>query len=249
MCTIMVTIRSVLWSVMTIAGTLMILVSLFTNRWLQGPTETSLEGLGNQVSNLFGKVQKTVEDGHVNLDTLVGNRLGLFPDCKAPSGRLLFEGECVPDWKTLMNKLFEMEDETYPHAWKGAVLAFGIGLGLMVLTVLLSLITPCLRSCICCSIFTVCGSLQSFAAILFTLGCVAYPAGWGSKIVRDQYCGQDAHPFMLGNCAIGGAYWMAVAGTICTALASSLAIFAYKSTKSQKAQIRRQEGDTFICVP
>ena len=51
MCMIMVTIRSVLWSVMTIAGTLMILVSLFTNRWLQGPTETSLEGLGNQVSS------------------------------------------------------------------------------------------------------------------------------------------------------------------------------------------------------
>ena len=60
---------------------------------------------------------------------------------------------------------------------------------------------------------------------------------------------QDSNSFVLGHCKIGGAYWMAVAGTICTALASSLAIFAYKSTKSQKAQIRRQEGDTFICVP
>lgn len=246
MCTIMVTIRSVLWSVMTIAGTLMILVSLFTNRWLQGkPQVGSIGGLLNYGSNLG----KNILDGKVDATEITTIPLGLFPNCKAPNGRLLFEGECVPDWDTLMTKLFEMKDETYPHAWKGAVLAFGIGLGLMVLTVLLSLITPCLRSCICCSIFTVCGSLQSFAAILFTLGCVAYPAGWGSKLVKDKFCGQEAHPFMLGDCQIGGAYWMAVAGTICTALASSLAIFAYKSTKSQKAQIRRQEGDTFICVP
>jgi hypothetical protein len=36
MCTIIVTIRSVLWAVMTIVGTLMILVALFTNRWLHG---------------------------------------------------------------------------------------------------------------------------------------------------------------------------------------------------------------------
>merc|ERR1711937_444287 len=36
MCTIIVTIRTVLWAVMTIAGSLMILVSLFTDRWLIG---------------------------------------------------------------------------------------------------------------------------------------------------------------------------------------------------------------------
>jgi hypothetical protein len=36
MCTIVVTIRSVLWYVMSLAGTLMILVALFTNKWLEG---------------------------------------------------------------------------------------------------------------------------------------------------------------------------------------------------------------------
>ena len=45
--------------------------------------------------------------------------------------------------------------------------------------------TICCRHCICCSVFTICGSLQSFATILFTLGLVAYPAGWGSKAVAD----------------------------------------------------------------
>ena len=47
MCTIIVTIRTVLWAVMTIAGSLMILVSLFTNRWLIG-------GSRNNVANNIG---------------------------------------------------------------------------------------------------------------------------------------------------------------------------------------------------
>ena len=42
---------------------------------------------------------------------------------------------------------------------------------------------------------------------------------------------------------------MAVAGTVCAFLASSLTVFAYKSTKSHKALYRRQDGDMVICVP
>ena len=86
-----------------------------------------------------------------------------------------------------------------------------------------------------------------FAAVLFSLGLLAYPAGWRSNQVR-AICGQS-DAFILGSCQIGGAYWMAVAGTICTALASSLTVFAYKSTKSSKTTNRRHEGDKFICVP
>ena len=48
-----------------------------------------------------------------------------------------------------------------------------------------ALLTVCCRSCICCSVFTVCGSIQTFAWILFALGLVAYPAGWGSAVVNQ----------------------------------------------------------------
>ena len=41
MCTIVVTIRAVLWYVMSLAGTLMILVALFTNKWLEGELRTT----------------------------------------------------------------------------------------------------------------------------------------------------------------------------------------------------------------
>ena len=42
MCTIIVTIRTVLWYVMSLASTLFILVALFTNRWLEGTYSASV---------------------------------------------------------------------------------------------------------------------------------------------------------------------------------------------------------------
>ena len=69
MCTIIVTIRSVLWAVMTIAGTLMILVSLFTNRWL----------IGSQQIQAFGNFP-----GINNFDDR--KAVGLFLDCLKPEG-------------------------------------------------------------------------------------------------------------------------------------------------------------------
>ncbi len=46
MCTVIVTIRAVLWYVTSLVGTLLILVSLFTNRWLHHG-----ESLDNAVTN------------------------------------------------------------------------------------------------------------------------------------------------------------------------------------------------------
>ena len=82
----------------------------------------------------------------------------------------LFEGECIPDWEKLHELYTDMDSDKYPHSWRGAVICFVIGLGLMVITDLFALLTVCCRSCICCSVFTICGSFQSFAGILFTLG-------------------------------------------------------------------------------
>ena len=43
-------------------------------------------------------------------------------------------------------------------------------------------------------------------------------------------------PFVSGSkCTIGVAYWLAVAGTVATCISSSLAIWAYQSTKSMRA--------------
>lgn len=226
MCTVIVTIRSVLWSVMTIAASLMILVSIFTNQWL----------IGTSSVGTFGSPPSMGLFGGENICQQLGE-----------SSLMLFEGECVPDLDQLQEQLLSEQETVLPHAWKGGIACFVVGLGIMVLTVVFSLVTPCLRHCCCCSLFTLSGSLQSFAAVLFTMGLLAYPAGWSAPEVQ-RMC-HDSNSFVLGHCKLGGAYWMAVAGTVCTFLASSLTVFAYKSTKSHKTMYRRQDGERVICVP
>merc|ERR1719412_1909465 len=221
----------------------MILVSLFTDRWLIGGL--SVEGAQNgAIKDAFTQGIDDVLHGRAPDDLFVR---GIFLECVKPERARIFEGECIPNLKKLKTQFLSEDDNVYPHAWKGGVGCFTLGLAIMVFTVRLALLTPCCRYCLCCSVFTFCGSVQMFAAVLFSLGLLAYPAGWRSAQVRNICGPSDA--FILGNCQIGGAYWMAVAGTICTALASSLTVFAYKSTKSSKTTNRRHEGDKFICVP
>ncbi|XP_023342914.1 LHFPL tetraspan subfamily member 2 protein, partial [Eurytemora carolleeae] len=213
MCTIIVTIRSVLWAVMTIVGTLMILVALFTNRWLQGRETGRITSVGQAMDsfmNIANNVENVIKDGEGGLGSVLDKNIGIFLDCKEIAGQQVFAGECIPDLDKLFSDkgLFSENDQDYPHAWKAGIGCFIIGLGIMVLTVMLSLLTPCCRSCLCCSVFTVCGSFQSFAAILFTLGLLSFPAGWGSERVV-QACG-NSEPFIIGHCQIGGAFWMAV---------------------------------------
>merc|ERR1711997_1201564 len=125
---------------------------------------------------------------------------------------------------------------------------FSLGLFVCVVTDLFALLTICCRRCLCCSVFTVCGTFQSFASILFTLGMLAYAAGWGSEQFSEKYC-TNSGPFMLGElCKLGDAFWLALAGTVCTVLASSLAIWAYQSTRSNKAEELQSQGDRCICL-
>lgn len=244
MCTIIVSVRSVLWAVMTIAATLMILVSLFSNRWMMKGKPLLARSLDEGFDHSFGQAFHR-PPGH----KVVGDResLGLFLDCKRPSGdqMALFFGECIPKLDTLEEQFYDEDDKVFPHAWKGGIICFAVGLAIMVLTVVISLLTPCLRHCICCSIFTLCGVMQSFSAVLFTLGLLAYPAGWGSAQVM-KFC--HSQPFNPGECHVGAAFWLAMAGTVSSYLASSLTVPAHRATQGGKARYRTSEGDKLICI-
>ena len=59
-----------------------------------------------------------------------------------------------------------------------------------------------------------------------------------NSLSLQQYCGGESMPFVSGSkCTIGVAYWLAVAGTVATCISSSLAIWAYQSTKSMRSVI------------
>jgi len=224
----------------------MVLIALFTDRWLDRSlwikNPTDLAELGKNVGDLVTSIKQG------EMFDMTTPHIGLFTDCTTPDGAF-FEGECVPNLDDIETIFTNWDGEIYPHAWRGAILCFTLGLFVCVVTDLFALLTICCRSCICCSVFTICGTLQSFASILFTLGMLAYAAGWGSEQVAEKYCGKNSHPFVLGDsCKLGDAFWLALAGTVCTVLASSLAIWAYQSTRSNKAEELQSQGDRCICL-
>lgn len=230
----------------------MVLVACFTDRWLAVElTPTNIKNVVSIAENIGNSLSEGVTDLSKLTESVKIQNVGLFEKCKKPDGAF-FEGECVPnldDLEAIYTKWDEKTQQMYPHAWRGAILCFTLGLFVCVVTDLFALLTICCRRCICCSVFTVCGSLQSFASILFTFGLIAYAAGWGSDKVSNEYCGEDSHPFVLGAaCKLGIAFWLALGGTICTVLASSLAIWAYQSTRSQKAEELQSQGDRCICL-
>ena len=87
MCTIIVTIRSVLWAVMTIAGSLMILVSLFTNRWLIGGFQvpSSANSFANSFNSALDKFGDIASGRPIDDKVAVG----IFLDCVKPEGSLV----------------------------------------------------------------------------------------------------------------------------------------------------------------
>ena len=130
MCTCIVTIRAVLWYVVSLAGTLMILVALFANKWLEGEiSATNLASAGNILDTVSG-IGQTVADG--DLRNALTRDVGLFLRCKVPDGTKFFEGECIPDWDSVETLFTDLDDTKYPHAWRGAVICFVLGLGLLV---------------------------------------------------------------------------------------------------------------------
>jgi len=240
MFTIIVTIRSVLWSVMTILATLMVLIALFSDRWIIGQLHIprSLESLENTGHMLADKTNQFLEGRKINRHLT----LGIFLDCKKPKGDLFFYGECLPDLERLELQMNSDNDE-YPHAWKIGVGCLLIGLLIMIITVLWSILSPFSYYC---SIFSLGCVLQLMAAVLFTTGLLSYAAGWGSDKVR-VVCGAS-QPFQEGDCQIGEGFWLAVSGTLGTYIAAYLATRAYNSTHTGKAAHMIEDGDRIVCA-
>ena len=152
---------------------------------------------------------------------------GMSPKPGHSGGEVHQWGERINHGRGLSWHISSKDDNEFPHAWKGAITCFSVGLGIMVTTLLiqfstekhhityklrwwlwhspcsppafatacsapyslswelsrLQLLSPWASTFIFLSTFPL---FQSFAAVLFTLGLLAYPAGWGSKEVCSR---------------------------------------------------------------
>ncbi|XP_054721846.1 LHFPL tetraspan subfamily member 2 protein-like [Uloborus diversus] len=220
MCYVIVTSRTLLWTLLTMATTLAMVAAVITPTWLIGP------------SRKLRARSKSHSD-----DEIFTPSLGLYNGCiKLHEIDQLFTETCAPFVTS-----FSMSSEAFPNFWKAALVLFVCGLGLMSFTLLTSLSCCCIRSVFRKSVFTVSGTIQAIAGLLFLLGLLLYPAGWGSRRIQ-MVCGNRVGPYILGDCFIGWTYYLAMTGTAVTFVCSLLSIQAEISTAGTKVQDGLLEG-------
>uniref|UniRef100_A0A0A9YAI8 Lipoma HMGIC fusion partner-like 2 protein n=1 Tax=Lygus hesperus TaxID=30085 RepID=A0A0A9YAI8_LYGHE len=216
---VIVTSVSLLWILLTIVTTLTVFSALLTPKWLIGP-QRILRDNGTTVSSGPPTV------GVFNRCTHINNhrQCGIF----AMDG-------------------LATDSNVFPTLWKISLVFFALGVTIMAFTAMAAVLSCCMQSVNKKSIFTVTGSIQAFAGILYILGMVMYSSGWGSsRVIR--LCGEEAHAFYLGDCSIGWSVYSAILGTILTFITACLSVSAERTTSSDKVNQHVEKGETLVCL-
>ncbi|KAE9553742.1 hypothetical protein FO519_003052 [Halicephalobus sp. NKZ332] len=96
--------------------------------------------------------------------------------------------------------------------WQISTVSVALG-GILALILTFILIPACcLKNIISKNTAIMVGLLQVVAAVLVAIGCVLYPLGWDNQEVLDA-CGSMSGRYILGECQIGWAYILMLAGS------------------------------------
>ncbi|XP_015608328.1 LHFPL tetraspan subfamily member 2 protein [Cephus cinctus] len=218
MCYVIVTGRSLLWTLLSLAALTAVLSALITPRWLIGPPTT-----------------KHTKNGTV----LYSPTVGIFNRCTRLYGRTHCANFNADGLAT--------DSKVFPECWKATLFFLSLGLAIMTVTVMAALLGCCVQSIGRKSIFNLAGVAQAIAGIIYLLGIILYAAGWGAERVR-RMCGVESDAFYLADCSLGWAFYSAVIGVLLTFVCAVLSGQAEKSTASDKVQDKMNEGKTLICL-
>ncbi|KAK7096316.1 LHFPL tetraspan subfamily member 2 protein-like [Littorina saxatilis] len=234
MCYVIITCRSMLWTLLSITSFMMLLAAVTSPHWLIGYSRHS--GLSaTRVRN------STVAD---DSEDAYNPTLGLFNRClKLMQFRIVPKRENCAAFVTD----FLMPDEEFPNAWKASLVFFSLAGVLLLFTSIAAVLSLCVRTACGKSVFTLSGLMQSVAGLMCILGLVVFPAGWGSAKVRG-YCGDRAGAFDMDNCQLGWSFFLCVVGTLLTFMCSLLSVKADSATSSHKVEEEVLEGKNLICV-
>ncbi|XP_057328693.1 LHFPL tetraspan subfamily member 2 protein isoform X1 [Microplitis mediator] len=218
MCYVIVTGRSLLWSLLSLVALMAVFSALITPKWIVGPPKT-----------------KDTQNG----TELYTPTAGIFNRCTMLFGRVHCANFNIDGLAT--------DSNVFPGCWKASLFFLALGLSVMALTVFAAVIGCCVQSIGRKSIFNLAGVAQAIAGIFYLMGMILYPAGWGAERVR-RICGHDASPFYLCDCSLGWAFYSAAIGVALTFVCAVLSAQAEKSTASDKVQDKMNEGKTLICL-
>ncbi|GAA6227440.1 lipoma HMGIC fusion partner-like 2 protein [Lates japonicus] len=221
MCHVIVTCRSMLWTLLSIVVAFAELIAFMSPDWLLGfpRSDSSVTGAG-------------VDSGEYRPS------LGLYSRCLRVGNRGVGVS-CGPYAGTF--------GEVASGFWKAAMLFLAAGTLVLGCVACISIFTLCFQSILKKSIFNICGLLQAIGGLLLMVGLMLYPAGWGSEKVIS-YCGPDASPFRPALCSLGWAFYAAIGGTLATFLCAVLSAQAEIATSSDKVQEEIEEGKSLICL-
>ncbi|XP_041042652.1 LHFPL tetraspan subfamily member 2b [Carcharodon carcharias] len=224
MCHVIVTCRSMLWTLLSIVVAFAELIAFMSADWLVGrPKANNTPVLSNR--------SNTWKDPYYP-------KLGIYSRCiKLPT---LKRG-------SLCGPYAESFNEIASGFWQATAIFLATGILILCAVAFVSVFTMCVQSILKKSIFNICGLLQGIAGLFLILGLILYPAGWGSQKVVD-YCGPDVSPYQLGACSLGWAFYTAVGGTVLTFLCAVLSAQAEIATSSDKVQEEIEEGKNLICL-
>ncbi|XP_063114464.1 LHFPL tetraspan subfamily member 2 protein [Cavia porcellus] len=227
MCHVIVTCRSMLWTLLSIVVAFAELIAFMSADWLIGKAK-SRGGSGAEPT-----AGGAPEPPHPTL--------GIYARCIRNPGL-----QHVPR-ETLCGPYAESFGEIASGFWQATAIFLAMGIFILCVVALVSVFTMCVQSIMKKSIFNVCGLLQGIAGLFLILGLILYPAGWGCQKAVD-YCGHYASAYKPGDCSLGWAFYTAIGGTVLTFICAVFSAQAEIATSSDKVQEEIEEGKNLICL-
>ncbi|XP_059480301.1 LHFPL tetraspan subfamily member 2a protein-like [Neocloeon triangulifer] len=235
-CFVIITTRSLLWTLLTLVSTLAVLSSILTARWLVGP-EHKYHYNVTTVTEINSKKSYAVEEQV----KWYGRTLGIFTRCTLIKGR----EHCAP-----FVGLKEAEGGAgFPIPWQVALVFLTLGVLTGIVTTMAALLGCCVQAvCGKKSLFSVAGAAQAAAGLLYVVGLMMFPFGFGSERVQ-RLCGHGSAVFYLEDCTLGWSFYVALLGIIGTFICAVLSSLADKAMSSDRIQEEIDDGKILICLP
>ncbi|XP_060551096.1 LHFPL tetraspan subfamily member 2a protein-like [Ruditapes philippinarum] len=235
MCQVIITCRSIFWTLLTIATTQIMIASVMSPQWMIGfERKTGLLTLKDIDNN-------TVSDGSKDM---FKPTIGIINRCTRlhKFQNILKRENCA----TFVRD-FAMPNSQFPDAWKASFVFFCVGSVLLVYTMGASVMSICVQSMCGKSIFNVSGLIQSIAGLFCVIGLLLYPVGWSSEKVKF-YCGEQSAAYNMDMCKLGWSFYLCIFAVIMVFVCSILSVGAERATSSRKVEDEVIEGKALICV-
>nr|XP_040059246.1 LHFPL tetraspan subfamily member 4 protein isoform X2 [Gasterosteus aculeatus aculeatus] len=100
--------------------------------------------------------------------------------------------------------------------------------------------------CNTAAVYKTCAWMQLLCAVCLVIGCVVFPNGWDSEVIRDM-CGEDTGRYVLGSCSVRWAYILAVIGILDALILSFLAfVLGNRQSGFLQEELRAHDKDVDV---